>query len=184
MKLVSINGSMYSGKTTELIRMATMFKRNGINYIILKPKKDNRYTMNDVIYSHDGKTMECIKVDTLMSYKTIHEVILIDEGHFFEDEDVMMFYKHIVIDHGKQLIIAGLLSTFELKPFTCLTQLLHLAEEIIQLYGICRCCKEKATFTKRLTLEKKKIVVGGDEIYASSCRKCHTKDIKSFQNFI
>ncbi len=169
-----ICGSMFSGKTEELIRRIhrAEFARQKIQ--VFKPKLDDRYE-KDQIVSHSKMKTPSIIVE---SAKDIHEkvkydteIVAIDEVQFFDEEIVEICIK--LADSGKRVIVAGLDQDFSGKPFGSMPILLAIAEYITKLNAICVKCGNPASRTQRLTHDKSTVVVGTSKIYEARCRNCH-----------
>ncbi len=171
-----ICGSMFSGKTEELIRRVKRVKYANQNVIIVKPAADTRYHEEDVI-SHDenvinAKAMESSK-DILKLLDRIEkpDVIAIDEAQFF-DEDLPEVCEQIVLK-GIRIIIAGLDMDYLGKPFGSMPALLAKAEYITKLHAICPRCGNLATHSYRMTNEKGTVLIGEKDKYEPRCRVCY-----------
>ncbi|QGM48744.1 MPPV-120 thymidine kinase [Magpiepox virus 2] len=169
-----ITGPMFSGKTSELIRLIKRFIISGRNCIIIKHCCDTRYIDKDLetICTHDKITMEalsCSKLLPLIPKIDNFEVIGIDEGQFFED---IVEFSEVMANKGKTVIIAALNGDFKRELFGNIFKLLPLSESVTSLTAICAVCKNEASFSKRMTDDKDVKVIGGKEIYTAVCRKC------------
>nr|BAA77559.1 thymidine kinase [Canarypox virus]BAA77564.1 thymidine kinase [Canarypox virus] len=169
-----IIGPMFSGKTTELVRLIRRFMISGRKCIIIKHCSDSRYTEGDLeaIYTHDKISMEalsCSKLLPLIPKIDNFEVIGIDEGQFFED---IVEFSEIMANKGKTVIIAALNGDFKRQLFGNIFKLLSLSESVTSLTAICAVCKNEASFSKRMTDDKDVKVIGGKEMYTAVCRKC------------
>jgi thymidine kinase len=169
-----ICGSMFSGKTEELIRRVhrAEFARQKIQ--VFKPKIDNRYDDNQIV-SHSQLKTPSILVDNSrqihqqVKYDT--EVVAIDEVQFLDEKIVEICNK--LADHGKRVIIAGLDQDYQGKPFGPMPALIAVAEYVTKLNAICVKCGNPASRTQRLTKDKNQVVVGSTDIYEARCRNCH-----------
>ncbi|MCF7814778.1 MAG: thymidine kinase [Candidatus Cloacimonetes bacterium] len=169
-----ICGSMFSGKTEELIRRVhrAEFARQKIQ--VFKPKIDNRYDENQIV-SHSQMKTPSVLVETSreihqqVKYDT--EVVVIDEIQFFDEGIVKLCSR--VADSGKRVIAAGLDQDYRGKPFGPMPALLAIAEYVTKLNAICVKCGNPASRTQRLTHDKETVVVGASGIYEARCRNCH-----------
>ena len=166
-------GCMYSGKTSELIREYTRYKKIGKKVVCINYTFDNRYGEDDFVYSHDLNKIECLKAKELMSIKkeTIlkYDVILINEGQFFED--ILEFCKLFCDTYSKHIIICALDGDFMRKPFGKISELIPLADEITKLKAFCTECNDGTLgiFTWRLSKDKEQVSINND--YIPVCRK-------------
>ncbi|NLX10287.1 MAG: thymidine kinase [Chloroflexi bacterium] len=175
-----ICGSMFSGKTEELIRRvrrATIAKRH---VQVFKPDIDTRYSIQRVT-SHNGQDFHAIPV------KSAHElwdrvepettVIAIDEAQFFDPGIVAVAER--LADRGLRVIVAGLDMDFRGEPFGPMPLLMSCADEVQKLHAICVCCGEEASRTQRLVNGEPAnyhdpiIMVGASESYEARCREHH-----------
>lgn len=175
-----ICGSMFSGKTEELlrrIRRAVIAKQN---VQLFKPVIDNRYGAT-VVASHDGSQWEGIVVHTaaeiLEKLEPNTHVIAIDEVQFFDDAIVQVC--DTLALQGKRIIVAGLDLDFRGEPFGPMPQLMAKAESVHKLHAICMICGGEASRTQRLInghpayYEDPVILIGAEETYEARCRGCH-----------
>ncbi len=173
-QLILIISCMFSGKTETLISYARRYTQAKKKIQLIKYSKDTRYTP-DNICSHNrtqiGATFSCDKLGPLMENKDIisSDVILIDEGQFFKDAPE---FCEKMANLGKIIIVAALNGTYKREPFPVVTELIPLAEEIINLKAICSICSKDAHFTKRTVQSDKFELIGGAESYAPRCRNC------------
>ena len=176
-----ICGSMFSGKSEELIRRVRRVQIAKKKIQIFKPAIDNRYAVQ-YIYSHSGTKVEAINItkskDILERIEPDTEVIAIDEAQFYNDDIVFVCQK--LADQGKRVIIAGLDQDFRGEPFGPIPKLLAVAEYIDKLQAICMVCGNTASRTQRLVngqpakYSDPTILIGAQESYEARCRKCHT----------
>lgn len=178
-----ICGSMFAGKTEELIRRLKRFEFANKPYVVFKPKIDNRYSENEVA-SHSGSRSQAEVVETSQdivevlsqAYKDI-EVVAIDEVQFF-DEGIIEVAEQLA-DQGKRVIVAGLDMDFRGVPFTVMPDFLARAEFVTKLTAICHECGAPATRTQRIingvpaSFDDPIVLVGADERYEARCRHCH-----------
>lgn len=178
-----ICGSMFAGKTEELIRRLKRFEFANKPYIVFKPKIDNRYSENEVA-SHSGSRSQAIVVETSKEILDIvnnqyHDidVVAIDEVQFF-DEGIVSVAEQFA-NQGKRVIVAGLDMDFRGVPFSIVPELLARAEFITKLTAICHECGAPATRTQRIingnaaSFDDPIVLVGADERYEARCRHCH-----------
>jgi len=167
-----ILGPMFSGKTTELLRRIRRFTIAKRKCVVIKYNKDTRYDA-ECAATHDRQTEKAISAGTLSevpsSVLSNADVVGVDEGQFFSD--IVEFSENIA-NQGKVVIVAALDGTFERKPFGAILGLIPLAEQVIKLSAVCMLCNEEAAFTKRLSGEMKVEVIGGQDKYISTCRRC------------
>jgi thymidine kinase len=168
-----ICGSMFSGKSEELIRRIrrAMIARQKVQ--AFKPEMDDRFSPDDIV-SHDDRRTDCRKVRSAEEILPLVEddtrVIGIDEAQFLGDGLVEVCEK--LADRGKRVIVAGLDQDYRGKPFEPIPQLLALAESITKTMAVCMKCGAAANKTQRLIASDERIVVGAGEAYEPRCRKC------------
>ena len=167
-------GSMFSGKTEELIRRIHRAEYARQKIQVFKPKIDNRYEKDQIVSHNKMKTPSEIVVTSddihnLVKYDT--EVVAIDEVQFFDDDIVKLCNN--LADSGKRVIVAGLDQDFTGKPFEPIPKLLAIAEYISKLSAICVICGNPASRTQRVTKNKETVLVGTTDIYEARCRNCH-----------
>lgn len=167
-----ICGSMFSGKTEELIRRLKRVKIAGQSVEIFKPAHDTRYSVNEVV-SHDARAIPSRPVKTSKEILDVAEhidVVGIDEAQFF-DEEIKMVCETLAL-RGHRVIVAGLDMDFRGRPFGPMPDLLAVAEYITKLHAICNHCGNLATHTYRLTTDAETVVLGEKDIYEARCRHC------------
>lgn len=168
-----ICGSMFSGKTEELIRRLKRAKIANQKTEIFKPKIDTRYDGRKVV-SHDENSILAQPVDTskqLLSLTDGIGVVGIDEAQFF-DEDLPEVCQSLAL-RGKRVIVAGLDMDFRGKPFGPMPNLLAVAEYITKVHAICQHCGNLATHSFRLAVENDTVLLGEKESYEARCRTCY-----------
>lgn len=168
-----ICGSMFSGKTEELIRRLKRAKIANQKVQIFKPKKDIRYHDNDVV-SHDENSISSIPIEhseDIYDYILDNTVIGIDEAQFFDDKLTDVCQKMAI--RGTRVIVAGLDMDFQGKPFGPIPNLLATAEYITKVHAICPHCGTLATHSYRLSEEKDTVVLGEKDKYEPRCRICY-----------
>lgn len=172
-----VTGSMFSGKTEELIRRLRRAEIAKQNVGIYKPKIDNRYSEKDVV-SHDSKIVSAIPVQSakdIIELAKDNEVVGIDEAQFFEDDLVEVC--NYLANNGKRVIVAALDMDFTGKPFGPLPQLMSIAEYVTKVHAICMRCGNLANYSHRLSDTQKLVILGEKDIYEPLCRSCYTKAI-------
>jgi thymidine kinase len=168
-----ITGSMFSGKSEELIRRLrrSIIARQRVQ--VFKPALDDRYTATQVV-SHSRWRLEAERVarasEILARLDPRTEVVGIDEAQFF-DADLVRVAGHLA-DLGKRVILAGLDMDFRGQPFGPMPELLAVAEEVEKVHAICARCGSPASYTQRLTQSQEQVVVGAADIYEARCRHC------------
>lgn len=169
-----ITGSMFSGKTEELIRRIHRTEYAKQKCQVFKPLVDNRYDTEHIV-SHNKARVSSQKVSSAQElYKNVNkdtEVVAIDEVQFFDDKIVEVC--NMLADEGKRVIVAGLDQDYQGKPFGPMPQLLSIAEYVTKNLAICVKCGNPANRTQRLSSEKETVVVGADDKYEARCRNCH-----------
>ena len=175
-----IVGSMFSGKSEELIRRVkrAVIARRAVQ--VFKPVIDDRYGL-EIVRSHDGDSFVATPVrssaEILPRLSPETSVVAIDEVQFF-DEEIVPVVKRLVED-GRRVICAGLDLDFRGEPFGPVPRLLALAERVDKLAAICVVCGEPATRTQRIvdgvpaSSDDPIIVIGATEAYEARCRSCH-----------
>lgn len=168
-----IAGSMFSGKSEELIRRLNRARIARQKVQVFKPKIDARYS-DEEIASHSGQKHLSVPVATtaeMMSHiDDDTQVIGIDEGQFF-DEAIIDAVNQLAGD-GKRVIVAGLDQDFKGTPFEPMPRLLAIAEFITKIHAICVKCGATANFTQRTVESDALVEVGAADKYEARCRKC------------
>lgn len=168
-------GSMFSGKTEELIRRIERARFAKLKTIIFKPKIDVRYHETKVV-SHNSNSIESIPVGDakeILKLANNMQVIGIDEAQFFDEEiiEVCDFFA----DRGMRVIVAGLNLDSDGNPFGPMPQLLAKADYITKLHAICVECGDLAQYTSSKEDKKQLVLLGESETYEPLCRKCFKK---------
>jgi len=168
-----IVGSMFSGKSEELIRRLRRAQIARQRVQIFKPVVDTRFA-DDQIVSHSEMRIESCAVrtsrDLLDHVKPDTEVVGIDEGQFFDQELPMIC--NTLAEQGKRVIVAGLDQDYLGKPFEPMPQLLAIAEYITKTHAICMVCGNPANHTQRLVPSGDRVLVGATGLYEARCRRC------------
>jgi thymidine kinase len=198
-----ITGSMFSGKTEELIRRLRRAEIAGQTVAVFSPAVDDRYG-ETTVGSHDGRTWEATVVapsdsdsgggardeaadgnhdgvweitDRLTARGDV-DVVAVDEANFFDAELVAVCES--LANDGYRVIVCGLDTTFRGEPFEPMPQLMAVAEYVDKLRAICSVCGDPATRSQRLTdgtpahVDDPTVLVGAEESYEARCRNCHT----------
>lgn len=172
-QLEVICGSMFSGKTEELIRRLRRAQIAKQTVAIFKPRIDKRYSESEVV-SHSEQKIPCTVVDSadeIILFSSNAEVIGIDEAQFFDNNLIEVCQK--LAGQGKRVIVAGLDTDYRCIPFEPMPQLLAIAEYITKTLAVCMKCGAPANRTQRITREHSRVVVGGQEAYEARCRACY-----------
>lgn len=171
-------GSMFSGKTEELIRRLNRAKIAKQRVEIFKPVMDVRYSVDEVV-SHNENAIRSTPVDTASNILLLTgdvDVIAIDEAQFFDNALVEVCEK--LANMGIRVIVAGLDMDFKGKPFGPMPQLMAIAEYVTKVHAICMRCGGLANFSHRLSDEEKLVVLGEKNEYEPLCRECYNESIK------
>ena len=168
-----IVGSMFSGKSEELIRRLRRAQIARQKVQIFKPVVDTRFD-DDHIVSHSDMRIESCAVrssrELLDRVAPETEVVGIDEGQFFDLE--LPTICNTLADQGKRVIVAGLDQDYLGKPFDPRPQLLAIAEFITKTHAICMVCGNPANHTQRLVATGDRVLVGAQGVYEARCRRC------------
>jgi len=176
-----ICGSMFSGKTEELIRRIRRAEIARQRVKVFKPKIDNRYSEFEIV-SHNDQTYPSIVVDNaeeILEKSFDVEVIGIDEAQFFENNLVGICQN--LADSGKRVIVAGLDQDYRAIPFEPMPQLLSIAEYISKTLAVCVICGAPANRTQRNTESSDQILVGAKNHYEARCRLHHVIHSESYK---
>ena len=178
-----ISGSMFSGKTEELLRRLRRAEIAEQSVAVYKPAVDDRYG-ETTIGSHTGRQWDATVVDNegdgplkILDHDDGAEVVAIDEANFFSPALVEVC--NALADCGARVIVSGTDQTFRAEPFEPLPQLMATAEYVDKLRAICTQCGEPATRNQRLIegepahVDDPTILVGAEESYEARCRNCH-----------
>ena len=173
-----ITGSMFSGKTEELIRRLRRAQFAGLKVEIFKPSLDNRYSETSVV-SHDEKSIISTPVDNasaILLYAGDVDVVGIDEAQFFDNSIIEVCNK--LADSGVRVLVAGLDMDFMGNPFGPIPALLSIAEYITKVHAICMRCGSLAQYSYRKSEESQVVVLGEKDKYEPLCRSCFNKALK------
>ena len=176
-----ICGSMFSGKSEELLRR---IKRGVIakqKVLLFKPSIDNRYEEN-MVSTHNGNSYESMNIDKAEQiYDYIidkkYDIIGIDEVQFFDEKIVEVINK--LADDGIRVIVAGLDMDFKAEPFHPMPEIMAVSEMVTKLHAVCNKCGKEASRSQRLIdgeparYDDPIVVIGASESYEARCRHCH-----------
>jgi len=168
-----ICGSMFSGKTEELLRRLKRAKFAKQQVEIFKPSVDTRYSETDVV-SHDNNSILSTPVDSsgnILLYAEGVDVIGIDEAQFFDEGLVSVCSR--LANQGLRVIVAGLDMDFSGKPFGPVPGLCAIADEVTKVHAICVRCGAPAYISHRLVDNNKRIFLGEKDEYEPVCRNCY-----------
>ena len=165
-------GSMFSGKSEELLRRlnrATIAKRK---FQLFKPTIDDRYSKHEVV-SHSGQKMVCLplsEADKILEHvQRDTQIVAIDEAQFYDKGLIPVVLE--LTRRGKRVILAGLDMDSNGTPFGPMPQLLAMAEEVVKLTAVCEVCGEPATHTYRKSNKDSQVLVGAVDHYEARCRE-------------
>lgn len=170
-----ICGSMFSGKTEELLRRLKRAEFAKLNITVFKPQVDKRYDYEKVV-SHDENAIQAIAINNakdILKLVNDAQVIAIDEAQFFDSELIEVCTE--LANSGIRVIIAGLDMDFLGKPFGIMPELLAIAEHITKVHAICIDCFAIANHSFRKTDDKNIIQIGEKEEYKPLCRDCFSR---------
>lgn len=177
-----ICGSMFSGKTEELIRRLKRAKFARQKVEIFKPALDTRYSQEEVV-SHDSNHILSTPIESsasILLLATDVDVVGIDEAQFFDDE--LPAVCNELVRRGTRVIIAGLDMDFKCQPFGPMPALMALADEVTKVHAICVRCGNLAYVSHR-TVENDKLVLLGEKMeYEPLCRDCYYKALEQRNN--
>lgn len=170
-----ICGSMFSGKTEELIRRLSRARIAKLKVEIFSPKADTRYG-EEAIISHNANKITSTPVDsasTILLLASDAHVIGVDEAQFFDDE--LPEVCTILANRGIRVIVAGLDMDFKGRPFGSMPAIMAIAESVTKLQAVCVQCGNPALYSYRLIPDDAKILLGEKESYEPRCRVCYNK---------
>jgi thymidine kinase len=173
-----ICGSMFSGKTEELIRRLKRANFAKMNVQIFKPCIDVRYSEDEVV-SHDSHSINSTPISSPAKMLEISEdvqVVGIDEAQFFDNSIIEVV--QALANRGVRVIIAGLDTDFLGKPFGPMPALMAVAEDIQKVHAICVRCGSPANHSHRLSKSSELVVLGETDIYEPLCRHCYNEAVK------
>jgi len=172
-----ITGSMFSGKTEELIRRLRRAQYAGLKVEIFKPSLDKRYSETRVV-SHDSTSIVSTPVDNASSILLLAgdvHVVGIDEAQFFDESIVDVC--NTLADNGVRIVVAGLDMDFMGKPFGPMPALLSIAEFVTKVHAICMRCGNLAQYSFRKSEDDQVVLLGEKNLYEPLCRNCYNAAI-------
>ncbi|MDD7439895.1 thymidine kinase [Prevotellamassilia timonensis] len=170
-----ICGSMFSGKTEELIRRLKRARIARQRVEIYQPAIDTRYSDNDVV-SHDANSIPSTPVESARSILLMAsdaQVVGIDEAQFFDVAIVEVCNE--LANSGKRVIVAGLDMDFKGIPFGPMPQLMAIAEDVTKVHAICVKCGNLAHVSHRIVKDEQRVLLGEQHEYEPLCRQCYNK---------
>ena len=172
-----ICGSMFSGKTEELIRRLKRAKFANLKVEIFKPSIDTRYDENAVV-SHDSNFIHSTPINnsqTILLLTNDVDIVGIDEAQFF-DEEIVNVCERLAL-RGVRVIVAGLDMDYKGQPFGQMPRLLAIADFITKLHAICVCCGNIANISFRKVAHNGQVLLGEQDSYEPRCRKCYHEGV-------
>ena len=179
--LTVIAGPMFSNKSGELLRLATVHRIAGRHVALFKHSLDDRYEGTAFISTHGGQSMDAEPVSTSAEIRLMaggSGLVAIDEAQFFDDA-LTEVVRDLVAD-GVTVVVAGLDRNFKAEPFGPMPALMAHADEVMKLRAVCMKCRSlEGTMTQRLidgqpaTRNSPVILIGAAEAYEARCRNCH-----------
>ena len=169
-------GSMFSGKTEELLRRLRRAKIAKQTVEIFKPKVDVRYSDDEVV-SHDKNSIQSTPVNhssNILLLSSAVEVVGIDEAQFFDMGLVNVCQQ--LADQGVRVIVAGLDMDFKRKPFGPVPGLCAIADDVTKVHAICVMCGCLANYSHRIVAGEKQVMLGELEEYKPLCRECYLRE--------
>lgn len=166
-------GSMFSGKTEELIRRLRRAQIANLRVEIFKPTIDTRYDDQEIV-SHNDSRIHSTPVENSQQILLLAQdvdVVGIDEAQFFDQE--MPRVAEILAGRGMRVIIAGLDMDFLGRPFGPMPQALAIADFVTKLHAICMVCGDMASFSFRKTVSDATVLLGEKDVYEPRCRTCY-----------
>lgn len=180
-KITVVCGSMFAGKSEELIRLArrALYAKKKVQ--VFKPSIDNRYDEADVV-THQGVKHHAVPVSSVKRLKELIEadtdVVLIEEAQFFDESIVDLVVR--LADEGREVICAGLDQDFRREPFGPMGKLMTAADEVKKLRAICMNCGAPASHNYRVIdgepahWDDPVVLIGATDAYEARCRNCYT----------
>lgn len=170
-----ICGSMFSGKTEELIRRLKRARIAKQHVEIFKPSVDNRYAAEEVV-SHDENAILSTPVESAAQILLLAndvDVVGIDEAQFFDHELVAVC--NTLANNGIRVIVAGLDMDYLGHPFGPIPELLAIAEDVTKIHAVCMHCGDLAHYSHRTVTDNRLVRLGETDSYEPLCRKCYMK---------
>lgn len=170
-----IVGSMFSGKTEELLRRVRRAIFAKLRVEVFKPNMDTRYSIEDVV-SHDQNNISATPVESpvnILLLASDAQVVAIDEAQFFDDTIIEVVQE--LADNGIRVIISGLDMDFQRQPFGPMPALMALADTVTKVHAVCVSCGAPAMYSHRLLEAKEQVILGERQEYEPLCRHCFLK---------
>jgi len=167
-----ICGSMFSGKTEELIRRLKRARIARQKVEIFKPEVDTRYDLRNVV-SHDENSIVSTPVQSasqILLMTNDVDVVGIDEAQFFDDE--LASVCNTLANNGMRVIVAGLDMDYLGKPFGPIPSLMAIAEDVTKVHAVCMNCGDLANYTHRTVQDDRLVMLGETDFYEPLCRRC------------
>lgn len=174
-KLVVNVGSMFSGKSTELLRQGRRYEIAGKKVLYIKPDADDRYSTSEIV-THDYVRVDCVCAETDLLLKTIedhYDAVLIDEGQFFGENLIKLI--NVCLREGTDVIVSGLDIDRYGKPFGIMPTLMAIADEVHKFRAVCMECGGDAWISYGEFEDDNLVVLGAKEKYKPLCRTCYYK---------
>ena len=171
-------GSMFSGKTEELLRRIKRARLARQHVQLFKPRVDDRYDAVKVV-SHEGANAEALPVSSaeelLARVQKGTDVVGVDEVQFFDNTIVQAV--ETLADRGIRVIVAGLDQDYRAQPFGPIPALMAIAEYVTKLHAVCAVCGAHASRSQRLVANEGQLFVGGAAAYEARCRRCFVAEV-------
>lgn len=170
-----ICGSMFSGKTEELMRRLRRASIAHLKVEVYKPAIDTRYDEKNIV-SHDARSFDSNAVDNaqlILLLASEADVVGIDEAQFF-DESIVYVVEQLA-DDGKRVIIAGLDLDYKRNPFGSMPDLMAMADYVSKVHAVCMDCGAPANYSYRFTGQEAQILLGELDSYRPLCRRCYLR---------
>ena len=177
-----IVGSMFSGKTEELIRRLTRARIARQRVEIFKPEIDKRYDDTNVV-SHNENSIRSIPIQNasqILLYIDGMDVVGIDEAQFLDDD--LPGVCNYIANQGIRVVVAGLDMDFQGKPFGPIPALMATAEYVTKVHAICMRCGDLAHYSHRTVVSEKLVLLGEKDNYEPLCRKCYSDTRTGFKD--
>ncbi|MCD8032626.1 MAG: thymidine kinase [Bacteroides sp.] len=179
-----ICGSMFSGKTEELIRRLRRAKFAKQRVEIFKPALDTRYSAEDVV-SHNSNSISSTPIDSsssILLFTSEIDVVGIDEAQFFDNNLIDVCNQ--LANNGIRIIVAGLDMDFKGVPFGPMPSLCAIADEVSKVHAICVKCGQLASFSHRTVKNDKQVLLGETTEYEPLCRVCYLEAVAKDKEYV
>lgn len=167
-----ICGSMFSGKTEELIRRLNRVEIANQSYLLFKPKSDTRFSQEKIV-SHSGLSKNAIPIESsveVIQHHSDEKIVAFDEVQFMDGQIVQVVQQ--LANKGVRVIVSGLDMDFKGRPFGPMPQLMAVAEYVTKVHAICKNCGNLAQFSHRNSTDQNLVVLGEKDKYEPLCRSC------------